>query len=80
MKQTLIIVSEKGAEAIKRLRENEHEISSLQKDELINALTGSIRLDTFIRDSEEMEGWSEGIHQIQNVLCDYWEIRRDIEY
>ena len=74
-----IQVTDLTALHINALRENAFGTSTIQKDNLLSAMTASIRLAELAKEDEDFSAWVQDIENIQNVLCDYWDIRSDIE-
>lgn len=74
-----IQVTDLAATRINALRENAFGLSTIQKDNLLTAMTSTIRLADFMKEDEDLSAWVQDIENIRNVLCDYWDIRSDIE-
>lgn len=74
-----IQVTDLAALHINALRENAFGTSTIQKDNLLSAMTASIRLVELAKEDEDLSAWVQDIENIRNVLCDYWDLRSDIE-
>lgn len=74
-----IQVTDLAALHINALRENAFGTSTIQKDNLLSAMTASIRLAELAKEDEDLSAWVQDIENIRNVLCDYWDLRSDIE-
>lgn len=74
-----IKVNDQAAARINYLRENVYLTSTQEKESLLSAMTDSIRLLQLAKDEEDLQHWMPCIENIQGVLCDYWELRRELE-
>lgn len=64
---------------IKAIRENTLGENTTKKEELLTAFADSIRLAEIVRNDKNLQPLESDIDNIQSVLADYWELRRDVE-
>ena len=74
-----INVTDRAALHINAMRENAFGTSTVQKDNLLSAMSSAIRLAEFMDEDDDLYAWTEDMENIKSVLCDYWELRNNIE-